>query len=286
MDEILDKYNMLHKRLHLNNICSAALDFLGFVVFDPEERGLDHRYPVWSFSFVEGNDGVFFFEDRCIIVPSGKGIFIPPYQKHYLICRGPNKMKLLYFGFSGDNINGQSDVTNFNEMINKYFYVHTLNDTIKQIVQDVNETRNINTLYAHSGVILENILKIFNISNAPEGHRNSGNYEKKKLIHEVKNIIARDLSKNLSLSHIAPQLYISERYLAKLFVDVTGMSFKSYCLMIKMEQASRLLYTTNKNIMEISDELGFCDIYYFSKRFKEYFNCSPGQLRKSIKLKS
>ena len=44
-----------------------------------------------------------------------------------------------------------------------------LNDTIKQIVQDVNETRNINTLYAHSGVILENILKIFNISNAPEG---------------------------------------------------------------------------------------------------------------------
>ena len=78
------------------------------------------------------------------------------------------------------------------------------------------------------------------------------------LLQDIKNIITHNFSRNISLQEISKALYISPRKLTSKFLELTGMSFKEYTQMLKMEQASRLLYSSGKSISEIAEELGFC----------------------------
>ncbi|MBS4960693.1 MAG: helix-turn-helix transcriptional regulator [Clostridiales bacterium] len=278
MEELV-QYNMLHKRIHQDNVCTASLDFLGYVKFDPKEQGLTHKYPEWSVSFVLGNEGHFFFEDRRIIVSSGKAIFIPPYLRHYLYCPGPNSMNLLYFGFTGDMIRGD-ELVRFNQEVSKIAYMHTFLEAQKQIVAEMEAKNDKYTLMSNSGILLEHLLRIFNSFSQPRCFMQDGRYRKKKLVEDIKRLLISNLSVNLSLCEVAEQFYISERYLSDIFTELTGMTFKAYTLMLHMEHASRLLYSSTQSIAEIAAEVGYSDVHYFSKKFKEYFGCTPGSLRK------
>ena len=41
----------------------------------------------------------------------------------------------------------------------------------------------------------------------------------------------------------------------------------------------RLYYVNGLTQEQIAEELGFCDIHYFSRRFKMYYGCPPNALR-------
>ena len=47
----------------------------------------------------------------------------------------------------------------------------------------------------------------------------------------------------------------------------------------KKELNIRELSGEEKMKYEIAEELGFCDIHYFSRRFKMYYGCPPNALR-------
>ena len=49
----------------------------------------------------------------------------------------------------------------------------------------------------------------------------------------------------------------------------------NYYKKIKIERAKTLLLSSNKNILEISTLLGFCDQCHFSKTFKSIVGMSP-----------
>ena len=124
-------------------------------------------------------------------------------------------------------------------------------------------------------MILENLLKMYDFSHSGKTATDADMF----LLQDIKNIITHNFSRNISLQEISKALYISPRKLTSKFLELTGMSFKEYTQMLKMEQASRLLYSSGKSISEIAEELGFCDIHYFSRRFKMYYGCPPNALR-------
>ena len=62
------------------------------------------------------------------------------------------------------------------------------------------------------------------------------------------------------------------------------MSFQEYLNQKRFEYACRLLFTTDRRILDISLSSGFSDVRYFNQAFLEQYGCTPKEYRKGGKL--
>ena len=93
-------------------------------------------------------------------------------------------------------------------------------------------------------------------------------------------ILAQLSHPQLSCAGIAKQLNLSEVYLRKLFVRYRRMPISKYLLKTRMTHAQRLILE-GYSISATAQEVGYCDIYQFSRAYKNYFGFSPSkQIRK------
>lgn len=85
----------------------------------------------------------------------------------------------------------------------------------------------------------------------------------------------------ITLDQIAEACYINKYYLSHMFSDSKQMTVGQYILGKRMEEAKRLLATTNLTVNEIALNSGFNDQGYFSRAFKKALQMTPLQYRKS-----
>lgn len=97
--------------------------------------------------------------------------------------------------------------------------------------------------------------------------------------------IERNLSANLSVEQIAANLQISKFRLQKDFSREVGVSLRKYINDRLMFAAESLLRQQDCSVKSVSEQLGFCDQFYFSRRFRQRFGFSPAKYRKNMKLK-
>ena len=71
----------------------------------------------------------------------------------------------------------------------------------------------------------------------------------------------------------------SARYLNVLFKTHAGTSVKTYLARVRVERARQLLAESTMNVSQIADTLGYADIYFFSKQFKQFTGESPTRYR-------
>lgn len=96
--------------------------------------------------------------------------------------------------------------------------------------------------------------------------------------------ITKNLSLQLQVSEIANYAHLAPSTLTKKFKQETGMSVGEYIDRQIMFKAERMLTTTNISVLKISELLGFCDQFYFSRKFKEMYGAPPSKHRKKINI--
>ncbi len=84
----------------------------------------------------------------------------------------------------------------------------------------------------------------------------------------------------LSVKDLSENIFIARTTLSKHFLDEVGVNIGKYIDDIVFEYAKKMLIKTDFPIEEISNKYGFCDRFYFSRRFKEKFGYTPYQYRK------
>lgn len=92
--------------------------------------------------------------------------------------------------------------------------------------------------------------------------------------------IKNNLSIQLSVKTLSENLFVAQTTLSKHFRDEVGVNIGKYIDDIVFESAKKMLIKTDMPIQEISEKFGFCDRFYFSRRFKEKFNFTPYKYRK------
>ena len=106
-----------------------------------------------------------------------------------------------------------------------------------------------------------------------------------KLIESIiqKSIIEmrEHLNDNIDLQELAGRYNVGYANFRKMFKKYTGISPRQYHLNLKMMYAKQLILTSDKSIKEISQELQFESIHYFSRYFKKKMGYSPTELRKT-----
>lgn len=89
----------------------------------------------------------------------------------------------------------------------------------------------------------------------------------------------RSLVRKHSLKEISAKFSISSNYICSLFSKHLQTTFSAYTTKIRMENADRLLLSTQKSVKEIALDCGYDDYFYFCRVFRDYYGCTPTQRR-------
>jgi AraC-like DNA-binding protein len=90
------------------------------------------------------------------------------------------------------------------------------------------------------------------------------------------------LAANLTVSEIAEAALCSKSNLSALFRKEVGQSVAKYIDDLLMSEAQTMLLYSEKSVGQISERLGFCDQFYFSRWFCKRFGVSPKQYKRSV----
>ncbi|MGL6174102.1 MAG: AraC family transcriptional regulator [Cellulosilyticaceae bacterium] len=102
--------------------------------------------------------------------------------------------------------------------------------------------------------------------------------DKQTIVQAIIDYMSNYYMKEISLDHIAKNMYLSPIYISKIFKEEMGTSPISYLIQIRLNKAKELLQTQNLPINVVAKHVGYEDAYYFSKLFKKYFGVSPSKI--------
>lgn len=121
-------------------------------------------------------------------------------------------------------------------------------------------------------VIMENSLSAEN-----------SNYTEPAFIREIRKLIRQHQGRKISVGTAAKHAGVSPGHLSVLFKKHLGMSLKTFIDRERAETAKNLLAYSEMNISEVSDRMGFRDVFYFSNFFKRLTGESPSTFLKNCK---
>ena len=76
---------------------------------------------------------------------------------------------------------------------------------------------------------------------------------------------------------------LSYSYFSRNFKKAFGMSFTAYHEKVRLQEAERMLFTTDKEITEIAAEVSFATTSYFIERFRIAYGTTPRAFRANVK---
>lgn len=101
-------------------------------------------------------------------------------------------------------------------------------------------------------------------------------------ISAVKAYIRDNISGDLTLDHVSEQVFISPKYLSKIFKEETGIVYSEYVTNQRMERARELIARREFTIEQVASTVGYRTPAYFIKKFKEIHGCTPKNFMRSM----
>lgn len=157
---------------------------------------------------------------------------------------------------------------------------HLFSDSVYDVVQGLSITEIIQkicgclTLYEMNQLINVELLKI------SEKIRVKTN---QSVMEQVLNYITLNYNQDLKLENVASKYNYNASYLGKAFHEYTGEYFNSYLEKIRLEKAKGLLKNHSLSNNEIAIRVGYKNIEYFYRKFKNYTGKSPNQYRSEVR---
>lgn len=103
-------------------------------------------------------------------------------------------------------------------------------------------------------------------------HNNNG-----EISNTVMGFINENFNKNITYKSIGNEFNLHPNYISKLIKAATGMPLHQYLINSRVYHSIQLLNQKKYTISEIAEKCGFCDIYHYSKAFKNVMGVPPSK---------
>lgn len=243
----------------------------GFAKADSEWDSSFVCSPFSRLYYVSGGYAEIRIKDRLIPLSPGRAYLIPLGTKYSCFCGGT--MEHLYFHINIDAPNGYDllrgaecvccDIPTEKIMHLKDLYFSS--SFTDQLELKYELYRSIQILLSLQPSVTE-----FEVTLSPD-------------IIKTIEYIRNNLSLQLTTADIADSLFLSKNTLAKQFRREVGLPIGKYIDKLIFFEAEKMLTKSSMSLKDISDALGFCDQFYFSRRFQQLFEETPMAYRKRTK---
>ena len=101
-------------------------------------------------------------------------------------------------------------------------------------------------------------------------------------VQRIRMHMEMNCDEKMSLPRLARMAHCTPQHLCELFRRHVGLPPIEYLISVRVHQATHLLHDRNLRIQDIARRVGFTDIYYFSRLFKQRTGHSPRAMRQRL----
>ncbi|HIS30148.1 MAG TPA: helix-turn-helix transcriptional regulator [Candidatus Limivivens intestinipullorum] len=102
-------------------------------------------------------------------------------------------------------------------------------------------------------------------------------------LREILMYINANYQRTLTLAEAADRFHLSPKYFSRYFHQSFGRTFTEYVNDCRILRSCELLKTTDASVLTIALSVGFENVSYFIRRFKDTTGYTPGEYRKTAK---
>ncbi len=129
---------------------------------------------------------------------------------------------------------------------------------------------------------LELLLYLFRLETDSSFHLTEYQAEQVKIIRSIHKQLVENLNQRFTIELLSKQYLMNATTLKKVFKAVYGTSIAAHIKQHRMEQAAKLLLTTQNDIIQIAQSVGYESQSKFTAAFKDYFQMLPTEYRKNF----
>ncbi|NQX58774.1 AraC family transcriptional regulator [Paenibacillus qinlingensis] len=158
-------------------------------------------------------------------------------------------------------------------------------NSIERIIHEMHTAERNATSFVHllqQSSLLRIIYELLHHGGVTEQSTNYSQLDKR--IHTIIHYLHAHPQQMPEINELAELVQLSDSHLRKLFIKQTGQAPLHFVHSIKIEQAKKLLATSEKPVSQISYELGIENANYFSRMFKIKTGLTPLQYRQQFGL--
>ncbi|WP_123039392.1 response regulator [Cohnella candidum] len=108
--------------------------------------------------------------------------------------------------------------------------------------------------------------------------------QKRKIIDEIIRYVEEKLEQKVTLKEVAAHFAFTPNYLGHLFHEETGLHFSDFMQEKRMDRVRALLGDPTLKVYEIAERVGYKNIIYFNRQFKQFTGMTPGEYRKKHRI--
>ena len=166
------------------------------------------------------------------------------------------------------------------DFLNSHLFITSGSECLANIQEILNEFSSQRIYYReNSSALLKSLLVIlyrYSISGTPDSA---------SVVLQIMDYIKNNYNQPLNNKMLSSMSGYHEYHLNRLFTKQVGMSVHKYILNIRINEAKKLLLTTEYSLAAIAEQVGFNSNTHFSSSFKQAIGISPLEFQKQFKNK-
>ncbi len=271
------------------------LNKFGFVIHTTADRCVkEHGHSFLEFTYIERGTMEHAFDGEVCTLKAGDYFIVDYGTKHRYKAIGTAELKVINFLFYPDFVDRTLARNEcFEKVVNSYFIrfkyqslkhspsgvaFHDSDKEIYKIIRQITkefENEKDGFLECIRCLVVQMFIIIMRKIGKKEGAKNESD-----VIKEIIEYIKINYSENLSLGEIAKKYNYSLSHISKKFLNEVGIGFKQYLQKIRIEQSCRLLEAGQYSVSEVATLVGYTNIKFFNRVFKETLGVTPREFRK------
>lgn len=260
------------------------MDFMEIAFIDKNEGFIDgyHVHDWYDISFVRKGLVTYMIDNKKYRVKKGQVVIVSPGKYHNEIASLNTQFEVLYLCVKFTKEGEPFDII---EILNIPEVANVLNkkevDEIFRYILNEVTYREEGYLLKISALVLNLLVTLYRNKNGVRDGSGSiqsiNDIRKEKITEDIKEYIEENYNKKISLSDLSKCFFLSPPYISSLFKKQSGYTITEYINTVKISKAKRMLDAGEDNISKVAEAVGFNDIHYFYKVFKQYENITPVQ---------
>lgn len=273
---------VFHENAKLRSV--AKLLYVSSAKYGGDWHSTPHTHNCAELFYVTGGVGQFWIENEVYPVRTHDLVIVNPRVEHTELSLNTSPLEYIVLGIEGlalsiaDDFSHQFCIVNFENR--KEVLLFYLQNMLREIAAKTPGYE----------LVCQNLMEILVINLTRQTNYSATlvpvNSKSGRLSVSVRHYIDMHYKENLNLDLLAQNTHVSKYYLVHAFTEEYHISPINYMIACRIEDAKKLLETTDYSQAVISRMLGFSSPSYFSQVFRKLEKKSPTEYRKEFQRDS